>query len=258
MFYMGADYSGETWFPEYNYAIGDPTGPYTVDANGVYRRSFSQGLALVNPTASTETVSLGATHSGSGLTSVTSVTMAPQTRLVLTLDPTTTTTTTTPPPTTILVAVGPGNTSPPTMSGTPVVGQTLIASPGTWSGTPSPTYAYTWKRCSSSACTALASGGSSYTVVTADTGYTLEVSVTATNSAGSATATSVQTAPVSGVKKHGKPGAVAHVTRASASGAPVRSTARHHRTRRTKRPGHRWRSTARRDGHRSAWRPATR
>jgi Hypothetical glycosyl hydrolase family 15 len=143
-FYMGADCSGETWFPEYAYAIGDPSGPYTVDANGVYRRSFSQGLALVNPTTSTQTVSLGGTYSGSGVTSVSSVTMAPQTGLVLTLDPittptpTTTTTTTTPTPTTTTtttptpppVTVAPSSTAPPTVSGTAAVGQTLTASPG--------------------------------------------------------------------------------------------------------------------------------
>jgi Concanavalin A-like lectin/glucanases superfamily len=41
----------------------------------------------------------------------------------------------------------PANTSPPTFSGTPTQGQTLTASPGTWSGTPPISYGYQWQHC---------------------------------------------------------------------------------------------------------------
>jgi Hypothetical glycosyl hydrolase family 15 len=83
MFSMNADYTNETWFPEYNYAIGDPTGAESVMANGVHWRGFTGGLVLVNPTTSTRTVNLGSTMSGSGVTNVSSVTMGPQSGMVL-------------------------------------------------------------------------------------------------------------------------------------------------------------------------------
>jgi len=81
---MAPDYTTATWFPEYGYQLGQPTGSYTVSSNGVYERAFTGGLALVNPGASSETVSLGGTYSGSGLSNVSTVTLAPQSGLVLT------------------------------------------------------------------------------------------------------------------------------------------------------------------------------
>jgi thermitase len=92
----------------------------------------------------------------------------------------------------------PASTSLPTVSGTAQDGQTLGASAGSWSGSPT-SYAYQWQRCDSSgaACAPLAGATtSSYAVQTADVGSTLRVTVTASNSAGSATATSTQTAIV--------------------------------------------------------------
>src|SRR5207248_11131028 len=42
-------------------------------------------------------------------------------------------------------SAAPKNTSPPTISGTAKVGQTLTADPGSWSGNPT-SYAYHWQR----------------------------------------------------------------------------------------------------------------
>src|ERR1700756_111858 len=52
-------------------------------------------------------------------------------------------------PTSVVQPTGtaPKNTSPPTISGTTQAGSTLTASPGSWSGTPAPTFSYQWERC---------------------------------------------------------------------------------------------------------------
>ncbi|TKT42795.1 hypothetical protein [Rhizobium sp. LC145] len=87
----------------------------------------------------------------------------------------------------------PANTAIPTISGTARVGQVLTASPGTWSGNPSPTFTRQWQR-----GTTNISGATSatYTLVAADAGQTVRVVVTATNSEGSASANSANTASV--------------------------------------------------------------
>ena len=98
-----------------------------------------------------------------------------------------------------LEPTAPENTSPPSVAGTAEVGQTLTADPGTWTGDPPVTYAYQWRRCDAAGegCTDIADAtGASYAVALADAGATLRVRVTATNSVGSAAATSSQTAVV--------------------------------------------------------------
>jgi hypothetical protein len=97
-----------------------------------------------------------------------------------------------PPPPPVLPPV---NTALPTVSGTAQEGQTLTASPGTWSGNPTTT-TYQWQRCDSTGANCSAISGAAfgvYTAQTADVGYTLEATVTASNSAGSATAASAPT-----------------------------------------------------------------
>ena len=84
-------------------------------------------------------------------------------------------------------ATVPVNTAAVVLSGTPSLGQTLSCSPGSWSGSPTPSCAYQWLR------NGAAIGGAtstSYVVTTADQGCSLSCRVTATNSAGSASATS--------------------------------------------------------------------
>jgi hypothetical protein len=78
------NYTEETWLPEYEYEIGSPTGRETEDANGVHRRGFEDGLVLVNPTDSAQSVSFGGTYSGSGLQGATGATMPAHSALVLT------------------------------------------------------------------------------------------------------------------------------------------------------------------------------
>jgi hypothetical protein len=93
----------------------------------------------------------------------------------------------------------PSNTSPPAISGSAVVGQTLTASSGAWTGSPAPTFAYQWLRCDASggACGAVTGeSGSTYVVASGDVGKTLRVAVTASNSDGTVQATSAATAVV--------------------------------------------------------------
>ena len=93
----------------------------------------------------------------------------------------------------------PQNAAPPTIGGDPIVGRTLMAGTGSWSGAPPPTYSYQWRRCDSgggNCVSIIPATGSTYTLVTGDQGSTIRVAVTATNTAGSATATSAATAVV--------------------------------------------------------------
>jgi hypothetical protein len=95
-------------------------------------------------------------------------------------------------------AAPPANTTPPSISGTTTVGQTLTASDGSWSNTPT-SFAYQWRRCNGGGnnCADVANGTlKTYTLVGADAGHTMRVRVTATNADGSNSADSAQTAQV--------------------------------------------------------------
>jgi hypothetical protein len=95
----------------------------------------------------------------------------------------------------------PTNSTLPVTSGEAKEGSTLTAEPGTWSGTPTPSYSYQWQRCEgepSSCVDIVGATEKAYRVTGDDVGKTIRVAVTATNSAGAATATSVPTAVVVG------------------------------------------------------------
>jgi hypothetical protein len=100
-----------------------------------------------------------------------------------------------------VVAAAPVVSAVPTISGTAKDGQTLTSTTGTWSGTPTITYARQWNRCNSggTGCVAISgAAGTTYVVTTADIGSKLQVTVTASNAAGSASSSSVVTALVVG------------------------------------------------------------
>ena len=98
---------------------------------------------------------------------------------------------------TAVVAPAPAvNTSLPAISGTTEDGQTLTATNGTWTGTPTITYARQWQRCDSAGanCSNIAGAtGTTYVLTPADVDGTIRVVVTATNGAGSVPATSDET-----------------------------------------------------------------
>lgn len=92
----------------------------------------------------------------------------------------------------------PRNTTPPSIGGTPQVGQTLTANNGTWVGQQPLTYTYHWRRCDRTGanCSDISGATSkTYVLTSADEGTTLRVRVTAHNARGAASATS----PPSGV-----------------------------------------------------------
>jgi endoglucanase len=81
----------------------------------------------------------------------------------------------------------PTNTHLPSVSGTAQQGDQLTADPGQWSGETPMSYSYAWSDGQS---------GQSITLGSSDVGQTLTVTVTATNDAGSAEATSAIVGPV--------------------------------------------------------------
>lgn len=92
----------------------------------------------------------------------------------------------------------PKNKTLPTISGTAAVGQTLTATAGSWSGSPT-SFHFAWSLCDANGNACLAIGGATakiYTVTQSDVGHTLRVSVTARNASGTASATSAATTVV--------------------------------------------------------------
>ena len=87
------------------------------------------------------------------------------------------------PPVSELSPAAPANTAPPVISGSPVEGQTLSTSVGSWSGSPT-SYFYQWQDCNAfgEGCMSIAgASSSSYTLAAGDVGGTVRVGVTATN-----------------------------------------------------------------------------
>ena len=95
-------------------------------------------------------------------------------------------------------AQAPANVLAPQVSGSAQVGQTLTSSTGSWNGSPT-SYGYTWQRCdgSGSNCAPIAGAtAASYTLVSSDAGDRFAATVSASNAAGTAVATSGETSTV--------------------------------------------------------------
>jgi hypothetical protein len=92
----------------------------------------------------------------------------------------------------------PRNVSPPTVSGTPEVGQRLTGTRGEWSGNPID-YNYFWVRCDrdGGSCARISGANrATYTLTTADVGNTVRFRVQAINNDGRTFASSVPTAVI--------------------------------------------------------------
>jgi hypothetical protein len=96
-------------------------------------------------------------------------------------------------------AAVPKNKTLPTIGGTSEAGQTLTATRGTWTNSPT-SFTFAWSRCdgTGNGCVGIAgAAGKIFTLTNADVGHTLRVTVTARNASGAGRATSAPTAIVS-------------------------------------------------------------
>jgi virginiamycin B lyase len=106
-------------------------------------------------------------------------------------------------------AVAPVNTAPPTITdqtsaGVFKVGDELVATTGTWTGSPTPTYTYQWQLCEAdgSNCTNIVGAtNETYTVADADVGHQIQVRVKAENSVSDGVAASGVTPQVKASKE---------------------------------------------------------
>jgi hypothetical protein len=92
----------------------------------------------------------------------------------------------------------PVNTSPPTISGSAQVGNTLTGNNGTWANGPTK-YDVSWIRCDKAGgfCASISGANSTtYTIASGDIGHTIRFRVSATNADGTTAATSAATAVV--------------------------------------------------------------
>lgn len=89
----------------------------------------------------------------------------------------------------------PINTIPPVVYGNTIIGSTLTTTNGTWLGNPSPTFTYQWFRGNTPIPNQT---NITYVIVLADGGLPITCRVTATNSVGSANATSNVVTPILG------------------------------------------------------------
>jgi hypothetical protein len=93
----------------------------------------------------------------------------------------------------------PASSSPPTISGSAVVGNTLTAGTGSWVGDQPITYSYQWQQCdkNGNACKNIGPATKeTYKVVQGDVSHTLRVKVVAKNARGKSNAISNQTSVV--------------------------------------------------------------
>jgi hypothetical protein len=99
----------------------------------------------------------------------------------------------------IVSGAAPQNSVPPTVSGTPTEGQTLVGSDGTWAGAATIAFTYAWSRCDATggACVPITGAtAKTYVLTTADIDKTVRLAVTAKNALGSQSETSIPSAAI--------------------------------------------------------------
>ncbi|MGB3673619.1 MAG: pentapeptide repeat-containing protein, partial [Candidatus Nanopelagicales bacterium] len=83
--------------------------------------------------------------------------------------------------------IAPVNSVAPALTGTPVTGETLSVTDGTWTGEPSPTFSYQWRTCTTADCTGgtvtniAGATSSTYALTNDEIGLFVQAVVTGTN-----------------------------------------------------------------------------
>ena len=119
---------------------------------------------------------------------------------------------------TVALAAPPANTTAPSITGTPKVGETLTAQNGTWTNAPT-AFQYQWQRCggAGAGCTSISGAvQKTYLLTSADANRTLRVQVLAVNADGSNTARSGPTgSSLRARRRRTRPARRSRATRAS-------------------------------------------
>jgi hypothetical protein len=78
-------YARGVWVRQFDTArrLSVPRGSLTIGSDGLYRRDFTRGVVLVNPTTAAITVRLAGRYSGSGYADVTRLTLEPTSGVIL-------------------------------------------------------------------------------------------------------------------------------------------------------------------------------
>ena len=120
-------------------------------------------------------------------------------------------------------SAAPANTDPPTISGTPQEGQTLVGHRGQWNGSPTDYNDY-WVRCNKNggSCANIsgATNKNGYLLTNVDVGNTIRFKVRAQNSGGNTFASSVPTAVITVPVEAGTCGPGARPARARSRSRP--------------------------------------
>lgn len=214
---LGTPLTGQSPASAAGHAVAVGTGNSQASAAGLHARLYDGGTVLVNPTASSINYKASKAYTlvpepGFSGASYVAGNLIPVTAGHAVILKTT--------------SGGSGNTAPafasnPDVTGTPQEGQTLTAVPGTLSaGSPAPTLTYQWEQSATGtgSWTNITGGtGSSYTIPTGGSmvGKFLRVTETATNSAGTASASSASTTVVTAASS-----APVFTTQPSISGPP--------------------------------------
>jgi hypothetical protein len=152
----------------------DGTVKWTETLSPYYYAGTTNGLNTTTMTDGSHTLTATAYPSGKGPTAKSSTTVTVHNQVV----------------------VPPASSDPPAVSGNAQEGQTLTSSTGSWSGTSPLTYAYQWLRCDPAGANCAPITGAtanSYLLGSSDVGSTARSRVTASNTAGSASAQSSPT-----------------------------------------------------------------
>lgn len=167
-------YGGRGW-------LGQPTGAAVRVAAGVWKRAFQYGSVILNSSTATVTVDGRSVPPGDAVFVRGGSAPAPEPA---------------PSPSPTPTTGAPVNTALPVVSGTFQQGQTLTATTGSWTNSPTG-YTITWQRCGATGtCGNTGGTGTRYTLTDRDVYHRIRVVVQAANATGSATAASTPSAIV--------------------------------------------------------------